>query len=160
MPVELQPETEVRGPELAAPKRSDLFFGAAIFLGAFLLFAVQLILGKFFLPWFGGTPAMWTTCMFFFQMLLLAGYAYSHAIVSRLRPRYQARLQVFILALSLLLIIGLAIAWHGPLTPGSNWKPQSSDHPVFSLIVLLLISAGLPALRLKQMDIATALSGR
>ena len=55
-----------------------------IFLGAFLLFAVQLVLGKYFLPWFGGTPAMWTTCMFFFQTLLLAGYAYAHGIAKPL----------------------------------------------------------------------------
>src|SRR4051812_21108303 len=144
MPVELQTDSELKGPVSAVPEGGSMLFGAAIFLGAFLLFAVQLILGKFFLPWFGGTPAMWTTCMFFFQMLLLAGYAYSHTVVSRLTPLSQARLQVVILSVALLLLIGLAILWHGPLTPGGNWKPQSSDHPVGSLIVLLLISAGIP----------------
>ena len=57
-------------------------YWVSIFLGAFLLFSVQLLLGKYFLPWFGGTPAMWTTCMFFFQTLLLAGYAYAHALAN------------------------------------------------------------------------------
>src|SRR6478752_6100651 len=59
----------------------------AIFLGAFLLFSIQLLLGKYFLPWFGGTPAMWTTCMFFFQVLLLAGYGYAHALATWFSPR-------------------------------------------------------------------------
>src|SRR5438105_124549 len=65
---------------------------AAIFLGAFLLFSVQLLLGKYFLPWFGGTPAMWTTCMFFFQTLLLAGYANAHALARWFTPRTQGYL--------------------------------------------------------------------
>jgi hypothetical protein len=144
MSLELQTETRVRNDMPAPPHGSTTLFGAAILLGAFLLFAVQLILGKFFLPWFGGTPAMWTTCMFFFQMLLLAGYAYSHTVVSRLNPQHQARLQILILIVSLLLLIGLATAWHVPLTPSASWKPQSIDHPAFSLVILLLISAGLP----------------
>ena len=50
-----------------------------IFLSAFLLFQVQPLIGKFILPWFGGSPAVWTTCMLFFQVLLLGGYAYAHA---------------------------------------------------------------------------------
>src|SRR5882757_5393778 len=62
----------------------------AICLGAFLLFSVQLLLGKYFLPWFGGTPAMWTTCMFFFQVLLLAGYGYAHTLVNRFPSGAQA----------------------------------------------------------------------
>jgi len=64
-------------------------YWVSIFLGAFLLFSVQLLLGKYFLPWFGGTPAMWTTCMFFFQTVLLAGYAYAHALTRWFTPRTQ-----------------------------------------------------------------------
>ena len=55
--------------------RAMIVPAAAIFLGAFLLFQVQLIIAKAILPWFGGAPAVWTTCMLFFQTLLLAGYA-------------------------------------------------------------------------------------
>jgi hypothetical protein len=64
---------------LAAPlpaSRARFRYGFTIFCGAFLLFQVQLILGKYILPWFGGTPAVWTTCMLFFQLLLLGGYLY------------------------------------------------------------------------------------
>ena len=49
-----------------------------IFLSAFLLFQVQPIMGRFILPWFGGTPAVWSVCLLFFQAALLAGYAYAH----------------------------------------------------------------------------------
>ena len=53
-------------------------YAAAIFVSAFLLFQVQPLVSKSILPWFGGTPAVWTTCMLFFQSLLFAGYAYAH----------------------------------------------------------------------------------
>ena len=116
----------------------------SIFLGAFLLFAVQLLLGKYFLPWFGGTPAMWTTCMFFFQTLLLAGYAYAHALANWFTPRTQGYLHSALLFTSLVVLALLAVMWGTPITPSVNWRPHSSDHPVWSLTVLLAISAGLP----------------
>ncbi len=115
-----------------------------IFLGAFLLFAVQLLLGKYFLPWFGGTPAMWTTCMFFFQTLLLAGYAYAHALANWFSPRTQSYLHSALLLSSLLVLAFLAAVWGTPITPNVSWRPHSSDHPVWNLTVLLAISAGLP----------------
>ena len=62
-------------------------FAWTIFVSAFLLFQVQPMIGKFILPWFGSTPGVWTTCMLFFQLLLLAGYTYAHLIVSWLAPR-------------------------------------------------------------------------
>ena len=62
---------------------STKLHSVTIFIGAFLLFQVQLILAKGILPWFGGTPSVWTTCMLVFQCLLLAGYAYSHLLVNR-----------------------------------------------------------------------------
>jgi hypothetical protein len=54
-----------------------LFFALSIFLSAFLLFQIQPMIGKFILPWFGGTPAVWSTAMLFFQVLLTGGYAYA-----------------------------------------------------------------------------------
>ena len=86
-----------------------------IFWGAFLLFSVQLLLGKYFLPWFGGTPAMWTTCMFFFQTLLLAGYAYAHALAKWFTPRTQGYLHTSLLFSSLVLLASLALAWGTPI---------------------------------------------
>src|SRR5450756_2080713 len=57
-----------------------ILLALTIFLGAFLLFQVQPLMAKFILPWFGGGPGMWTTCLLFFQVRLLAGYAYAHAV--------------------------------------------------------------------------------
>src|SRR5216683_985622 len=81
--------------------RALLPYGIAIFISAFLLFQVQLIVGKYFLPWFGGTPAMWTTCMFFFQTLLLGGYLYSHAVTSLLSTRTQGKVHLVVLLAAL-----------------------------------------------------------
>ena len=115
-----------------------------IFLGAFLLFSVQLLLGKYFLPWFGGTPAMWSTCILFFQVLLLAGYAYAHALTSRFSPRAQSAWHVTLLLACLLLLVVLGWVWRSPITPDASWRPQGSDHPIWRLLGLLTISVGLP----------------
>ena len=64
-----------------------LLFASTILLSAFLLFLVQPIIAKQILPWFGGSSAVWTTCLVFFQVLLLLGYAYSHLVTSRLPPK-------------------------------------------------------------------------
>ncbi len=67
--------------ELDASLRRDIVpYAVTIFSGAFLLFLVQPLIGKFILPWFGGTPGVWTTCLLFFQCVLLAGYAYAHCL--------------------------------------------------------------------------------
>jgi hypothetical protein len=116
----------------------------SIFLGAFLLFSVQLLLGKYFLPWFGGTPAMWTTCMFFFQTVLLAGYAYAHALTRWFTPRTQGYLHSVLLLTALAVLAFMAVMWGTPMTPNVSWMPQSGDHPVWNLTELLAISAGLP----------------
>src|SRR5215471_16947885 len=65
------------------PVRLRFVFGVAIFIGAFLLFFVQLLLGKLILPMFGGAPAVWTSCLLVFQVLLLIGYALAHGMASR-----------------------------------------------------------------------------
>ncbi len=123
-------------------------YWVAIFISAFLLFQVQLIIGKYFLPWFGGTPAMWTTCMFFFQILLLIGYLYAHVLAHRVPLRWQGGVHITVLILSLGWLAFFSVAWHSPLLPESAWKPTGPEHPVFSLIVLLAIGAGLPYLTL------------
>jgi len=60
-----------------------VLYAATIFLSSFLLFLVQPLIARLILPWFGGSAAVWTTCMLFFQALLLAGYAYAHFLVRR-----------------------------------------------------------------------------
>ena len=123
---------------------SSLRYAFTIFLSAFLLFAVQLLLGKYFLPWFGGTPAMWTTCMLFFQILLLAGYVYAHLLITRFDTRNQALVHSTLLTVSAVLMIVLAFRWHSPLLPNAIWKPSGSGSPVSSILVLLCVSVGVP----------------
>ena len=67
--------------------RSRRLFALAIFLSATLLFMVQPLTGKILLPVLGGSPAVWSTCMVFFQAVLLLGYLYAHALSSRVAPR-------------------------------------------------------------------------
>ena len=67
-----------------------LLFAATIFCSAFLLFQVQPLISRFILPWFGGSPAVWSTCMLFFQVVLFAGYLYAHLTSTKLSPRWQA----------------------------------------------------------------------
>src|SRR5580700_1095667 len=83
-------------------QRSSALFPLAIFLGAFLLFQIQPILGRYVLPTFGGAPAVWTACMLFFQLLLVVGYAYAHLVGSIQRRRAQLWIHGGALLLSLL----------------------------------------------------------
>ena len=106
-----------------------------IFLSAFLLFQVQLVIAKRILPWFGSTPGVWTTCMLFFQVLLLAGYAYSHLLVSRLRVRWQAIVHLALLALAVSTL---------PITPSEGLEPETADAPIRDILFVLAISVGVP----------------
>ncbi len=119
-----------------------LLFGSTIFLSAFLLFQVQLLMGKFLLPWFGGAPAVWTTCLLAYQVLLLAGYAYAHLLAMRLGA-LQQKLHGVLLAASLLLLLYLGASWPSPITPGVAWRPEA-DQPVRDILRILLVSIGLP----------------
>lgn len=112
-------------------------YAATIFLGAFLLFQVQPIVARYILPWYGGSPAVWTTCMLFFQFLLLMGYLYTHVAGSRLGSRRQAAVHLGVLLLAVALL---------PITPGAGWKPVDPTNPTWQIIVLLLASVGVPYL--------------
>ncbi|HCF56827.1 MAG TPA: ferrichrome ABC transporter permease [Myxococcales bacterium] len=121
-------------------------FASVIVLSAFLLFLVQPLIGRVVLPWFGGTPAVWTTCMLFFQVLLLAGYGYSHLLAARLRAGRQARLHALLLAAAALALGAATIAWGTPLIPGPDWRPADSAFPTLRVLALLSVSVGLPYL--------------
>jgi hypothetical protein len=112
-------------------------------LGAFLLFQAELIIGKRILPWFGGTSAVWITCMLFFQLLLLAGYWYAH-VLNRSRTRTQGTIHRLLLVASILILLGQFLRWHTPLVLDSSWKPHAHGDPVLQVVVLLAISVGLP----------------
>ncbi|GAC1670853.1 MAG: hypothetical protein NVS9B4_26590 [Candidatus Acidiferrum sp.] len=119
-------------------------YGIAIFLGAFLLFQVQLIMGKYILPLFGGAPAIWTTSMLCFQVLLLLGYAYAHLSSSRSGSKVQGNLHTSLLIGSLVVLLALWVVWGTPLTPGPSWKLRPDENPVWKILELLCVTVGLP----------------
>lgn len=122
--------------------RSFGFFPAAVFLGAFLLFQIQPLIGKYFLPWFGGAPAVWLTCLMFFQLLLLAGYAYAHALQAR-SSRVQTLLHTVLLLLTVLFCVLRAVRWGSPILPDDTLRAAPAGPPAAAVVQLLLISIGL-----------------
>jgi len=110
-------------------------FAVTIFLSAFLLFQIQPMIARYILAWFGGSAAVWTTCMLFFQVGLLLGYLYSHYLIQRLSARRQAVLHGSLLAASLLLL---------PVLPGASWKPTGLENPTVRILGLLTATVGLP----------------
>ena len=117
-------------------KDMPVLFAATIFLSALLLFWIQLVMAKMLLPRLGGTPAVWNTCMLFFQVLLLAGYSYVTVITARLGVRKQAILHAAILLLS---CVYLRLTFNGNLASVSD-----ASNPAVALFVYLLGSIGLP----------------
>lgn len=118
-----------------------LLFAISIFLSAFLLFQIQPMIGKFILPWFGGTPAVWSTVMLFFQTLLTGGYAYACWLMVRKR---RTAIHVSLIALALIILAALSFVWKSPITPGPSWKPQDVASPILDIFKLLAVSVGLP----------------
>jgi SAM-dependent methyltransferase len=111
-----------------------VFLGSLSLLSAFLLFQIQPVISKFILPWFGGSPGVWTTCMVFFQVLLFGGYAYAH-FIARLQPRWQAIIHTT-------LIIGAFVLL--PIAPAETWKPTGNEDPAGQILLILLGTVGLP----------------
>ena len=116
-------------------------YALTIGLGAFLLFLVQPVMGRYLLPWFGGGPSVWNTCMVFFQVALLAGYAYAHLSIQFLRPARQLKLHAVLLALCVLCL---------PAVPAAVWRPQESTSPATGILLMLLATVGLPYLLLSS----------
>ncbi|HET7143774.1 MAG TPA: hypothetical protein VFI68_07135, partial [Anaerolineales bacterium] len=118
-----------------------ILFSLSIFLSAFLLFQIQPMIGKFILPWFGGTPAVWSTSMLFFQVTLTGGYAYAYWLVRRLR---QGWIHFVLLGMTIALLTALGLAWPSPITPSVGLRPEDARFPVFHIFLLLVVSVGLP----------------
>ncbi|MGH7619163.1 MAG: hypothetical protein ACREPM_18230, partial [Gemmatimonadaceae bacterium] len=120
-----------------APRALDTLragtFVASVLTSAFLLFLVQPMLGRMLLPVFGGSPAVWNTCMVFFQILLLVGYAYAHGSLRRLGLKHQAMLHAAILLASLFFLPrALSVA------------DSASASPIGTILVALTFAAGVP----------------
>jgi hypothetical protein len=110
-------------------------YAATIFLSAFLLFQVQPLIAKIILPWFGGSAAVWSAAMLFFQLVLLAGYAYAHFVIRRLRAPMQMTVHAGLLLVSCALL---------PILPSPSWKPSEAGDPTLRILLLLGATIGLP----------------
>ena len=116
-----------------------LVYAATIFLSAFLLFQVQPLIAKFILPWFGGSAAVWSAALLFFQLLLLGGYFYAHCLIRYLKPKRQFEVHTALLAVSLATL---------PIAPSATWKPAGGEDPTLRILLLLGATIGLPYLLL------------
>jgi hypothetical protein len=112
-------------------------YPVAVFLGAFLLFQVQPMLGKAILPGFGGGSVVWTTCLLFFQLLLLGGYLYAHLLTGRLSPKLQAGVHLGLALLSLTFL---------PIGVSTSWRSLGAQDPTWHILASLGASVGLPYL--------------
>ena len=112
-----------------------LVYALTIFLSAFLLFQVQPMIAKIILPWFGGSAAVWSTCMMYFQISLLLGYLYAHALIRYVGNKLQPVVHIGLLAISLVLL---------PVYPSAAWKPGGDTDPTLGIILLLVATIGLP----------------
>jgi SAM-dependent methyltransferase len=110
-------------------------YTVTIFLSAFLLFQVEPIIARIILPWFGGSSAVWSTCMLFFQAALLLGYVYAHWLHEKLGARGQAIAHSVILAASLAAL---------PILPNPAWKSTDVAYPALRILGVLAATLGLP----------------
>jgi len=112
-----------------------LVYAATIFTSAFLLFQIQPMISKAILPWFGGTPAVWTTCLLFFQSLLFAGYAYAHFSNTWLSRKQQAIVHIVVIAVALALL---------GVLPDASRQPSGDADPTRAILTILAVTIGLP----------------
>src|SRR3974390_1426501 len=112
-----------------------IIYALTILVSAFLLFQVQPVIAKIILPWFGGSAAVWTTCMLFFQTVLVLGYLYAHVTMRRLRPRLQMLLHIALLAVSALAL---------PIYPKIRFEPSGTEDPILGILGVLAFTVGLP----------------
>ena len=112
-----------------------MHFAVVISLSAFLIFLVQPLIAKQILPWFGGSAAVWTTCMVFFQSALVAGYAYADWGPRRFGLARHAKIHAALAAISLIAL---------PITISMSWKPSDGAAPVPHILALLVATIGLP----------------
>lgn len=122
-----------------ANNKKNLVYGwvlpLAVLWSAFLLFQVQPLISKTILPWFGGSPTVWTTCMLFFQVVLFAGYLYAHLLATYVPKRWQGVIHAGLMVAALLLM---------PISPSDDWKPAADVWPPGYILLLLVTHLGLP----------------
>ena len=110
-------------------------FACTLCVSAVLLFLLQPMVAKMLLPLQGGAPAVWTTCVVFYQGVLLLGYLYAHTTVRWLGPRRQVLLHLALLCLPW---------WFLPIGLPDGWAPAPDTHPTLPLLLLLVTTVGFP----------------
>jgi hypothetical protein len=126
---------EPTGAATGPARATALLFAVTVLSSAFLIFQVQPLVSKYILPWFGGTPAVWSACLLFFQVVLFCGYAYAHFLTEYCAPRRQ------VLIHGLVLVSALALL---PIAPDAAWKPTGNEPPLMRILGLLGMCVGLP----------------
>jgi len=121
-----------------------LAFALTLFISASLLFLIEPMVGKLMLPLLGGTPAVWNTCMVFFQAVLLAGYGYAHAATERFGSRRMARFHLAILALPILSFVVNLVLAGGAVRPSEALILGREGNPIPALLLVLTLSVGVP----------------
>jgi hypothetical protein len=112
-----------------------VLYPLTVFLSAFLLFQIQPMIARAILPWFGGTATLWTVAVLFFQLGLLAAYAYAHVVLQALTPARQRILHLGIVVLGLLTL---------PVAARETFRPTGEEEPVLNILLVLVQSVGLP----------------
>ena len=112
-----------------------MLYPLTAFLSAFLLFQIQPMIARAILPWFGGSATLWTVAVLFFQLGLLAAYAYAHVVLHMLSPSRQRILHLALVALSLLTL---------PVAPRDVLQPAGDQEPVLSILRVLFRAVALP----------------
>ncbi len=121
-----------------------VFYVLSVFLSAYLLFQVQPMISRYILPFFGGTPAVWSTVQLFFEIFLTGGYAYAAWLARSVPPKRQVWIHVSVLAASLALLGLLAAFWPSPVTPDASWQSINAGAPILDIFKLLLVAVGMP----------------
>ena len=114
-------------------------FATTVFLSAFLLFQIQPIVAKMILPWFGGSSSVWSTCIVFFQSVLLLGYGYVHWLHEKISRDRQPIVHAVLLVVSLITL---------PVAADASWKGMTLDYPSLAVLAVLAVACGAPYLLL------------
>ena len=115
-------------------------YAVTVIVGACLLFLVQPLIAKMILPWFGGTSAVWSAALVFFQACVLGGYSYAHWL-TRISPRRQSLIHGALLIFACLLM---------PILPSEALRPDGSGNPALQILLLLTVTVGLPSVMLSS----------
>ena len=112
-----------------------LLFAGTLFISATLMFILQPLFGKLLLPLLGGSPAVWNTCMVFYQTVLFLGYLYAHILSSKCDPRRQVLIHAVVIVVSFIAL---------PVALPEVTNPPTDTNPTFWLMGILFLAIGLP----------------